>query len=254
MRDFNIDGILVGRPTQEVYEQSLTQHYPIGTIHERYGRRFRYCQAYEDITHAHVGCPTVNLHGGHAGGGVFAVMGLVGTAAKTGDRSFIMANVANGNPQTIFPEDWFYNGVAIFYIPSAAYNEELQIRISGSDVATATAIRMYLDEPLPCDIAATVWVECHPSPYLNIGQNTRVGALYSVNVVTQCIVTTAYYFWGQTNGPCYVQRDVGTCTSARRKVFISGILTDEASNDVRQQAGYTIMQNESDGMIQLMLE
>ena len=254
MRDFNTNGLLVGKPSQRTSEVSTIQKYPIGTVYENHGKRFRYCRACAASTITHTGLPNMSLHGGDTGGGVYGVMGTIGYKGNKGDMFVIMANVANGNPQTIFPLDWFYNGTINFYIPHADYTDLLSMRISGSDVATAAAVKLYLDEPLPCDIAVTVFAEAHPSPYLNIGANDSVGADYAAVVVNHVELAIGDYFWGQTRGPCYVCRNVGVDTSARRKVFISGLIEDEASNDIRQQVGYAIMPRLSDGMVMLMLE
>ena len=42
MRDFNVNGEIVGRPYQAVNEQSLTQKYPIGMKYESWGKIWRY--------------------------------------------------------------------------------------------------------------------------------------------------------------------------------------------------------------------
>lgn len=254
MRDFNLDGMVVGRLYQEIQKRSAVQAYPIGTIHERHGKRFRYCRACANVTITHVGLPNMSLHGGDTGGGVYGCMGTVGNKGYEGETHFLMANVANANPQTLFTKDWFYNGTLNLYVPHADYTDVLTLRISGSDVAIAASVKLYLDEPLPCDVAATVFGECHPSPYLNVGANNSGGANYPFVVVNQVELTTGDYFWGQTRGPCYVQRNVGVDTSARRKVFISGLIEDEASNDIRQQVGYALTPKVSDGMVMLMLE
>ncbi|GAH69638.1 unnamed protein product, partial [marine sediment metagenome] len=64
------------------------------------------------------------------------------------------------------------------------------------------------------------------------------------------------YFWGQTRGPCYVQRNVGIDTHARMKVFTTpgNIMEDADTNDIRQTIGYALTPNVSDGMVMLMLE
>ncbi|GAH95940.1 unnamed protein product, partial [marine sediment metagenome] len=144
-----------------------------------------------------------SLHGGDpAGYGVYGVMGNIGTKAYKGDNFVIMANVAPTNPQTIFPVDWFYGGTMNFYIPHVDYTDLLSMMVSGSELALAATVKIWLDEPLPCDIAATVFSECHPSPYLNIGYNPT--ALLSAVVVNHVELVTGEYFWGQTRGPCYV--------------------------------------------------
>jgi len=254
MRDFNVDGVLVGKPFQKIWEKSAVQKYPVGTVYENHGKKFRYSQACADVTITHVGLPNMSRHGGDSGGGAYGVMGAIGTKAYAGDVSVIMANVANGNPQTIFPLDWFYNGTINFYVPHADYTDLLSIRISGSEVATATAVKLYLDEPLPCDIAATVFTEAHPSPYLNVGANPSGGADYPFVVVNHVELVSGDYFWGQTKGSCYVTRNVGVDTSARMKVFISGLIESATTSDIRQVAGYALTPRLSDGMIMLMLE
>jgi hypothetical protein len=253
MRDFNSTGILIGKPYQKISEVSTVQHYPIGTIWEDHGRRFRYCRAVEAVTGTHHGLQNISLHGGDTGGGVYGLMGTIAFASYKGDGSVFVDNVSTGDANTIFPVDWFYNGTINFYVPHADFTDLLSMRISGSDLATTTGVRIYLDEPLPCDIAATVFFEAHPSPYLNVGTG-HAQAAYSFVCVNHIELSANDYFWGQTRGPCYVQRNVGVDTSARMKVFIAGIMEDAASNDIRQTIGYALTPAVSDGMVMLMLE
>ena len=253
MRDFNMNGILLGKPHQNIWEVSAVQNYAIGTIYEPHGRRFRYCRAVEALTATHQGMQNMSLHGGDTGGSAYGVMGTIGTKAYKGDNSVIMANVGDGSLGTLFPVDWFHDGTINFYIPHADYTDLLSMRISGSDLATATAVKLYLDEPLPCDIAATVFSEAHASPYLNVGTG-HAQADYSYVCVNHVELSVNDYFWGQTRGPCYVMRNGGVDTSARMKVFISGIMEDADTDDIRQTIGYALTPKLSDGMVMLMLE
>ena len=60
MREFDKEGTVVGVPYQSIFEASTTAKYPIGTLYERFGKRYRYCKAYEAITLPHRGCPAMN--------------------------------------------------------------------------------------------------------------------------------------------------------------------------------------------------
>lgn len=253
MRDFNTDGVLIGKPYQKIWEVDTVQNHPIGTVYNNHGRRFRYCKAVEALAATHHGMQNISLHGGSVGGGVYALMGTIGYKGLKGDMFVIMDNVANGDPNTLFALDWFYNGTINFYVPHADYTDLLSMRISGSEVFTATCGKIYLEEPLPCDIAATVFAEAHPSPYLNVGTG-HAQADYPYVCVNHVEVSANDYFWGQTTGLCYVMRNVGVDTSARMKVFIDGIMEDADTNDIRQTIGYAVTPTVSDGMVMLMLE
>jgi hypothetical protein len=257
MRDFNITGKLDGKPRGGTVTVDTKQQYPIGTIYETHGCRFRYCQAYEAVPGSHRGITNMSLGGGDTGGGVFALEGAIGFKGYKGNNFVEMDNVANGDPDTIFPVDWFYGGQVNFYIPSAAYTDLLSMRISGSELATTAGVKLWLDEPLPIDIAATVFSEAHPSPYLNVGATQS--DQFSVVAVNYIILSAGDYFWGQTRGPCYVMQNTGTNNDSRMKVWSTpsgnGSMIEQGGvNDIRQHVGYALVPNVTDGMVMLMLE
>lgn len=256
MRDFNLDGKVVGRlrPVAEgghgIYEQYATQRFPIGTLYEKHGRKWRFCKAYEAITLPHRGSPNMAIIPGDTGGSAFGVEGNLYAEALAGAQIVYVATA------TAFPIDAFFGGLFVSFHGTGS--EIACLRVSGNDLGNGTYVKVYLDEPLPWTVTVAYGINLHPSPYANCGNSSHVGTYASVVVVPMIAITSGYYFWGQTKGPAWVTPTVfGT---AREKYFYSdGTLIDGAVGiDANQLAGYvlarTVTAGYGDGIIDLMLE
>lgn len=253
MRDFNTDGMVVGRPYQEIYEQSLIQKYPIGMIHQRHGRRWRYSYAAETFVFAHRGCPNLNIVPGDTGGDVHGIEKNLYATAKAGETSVLVQNAAAG---TLFPVDYFVGGLMVVF--STGLNPDIFcLRVSGNDLFSATYGKVYLDEPLPVDMTIVFGVNLHPSPYSRVGSSQSGAATKTVVVVPSIKVTAGNWFWGQTKGPCWVTPS--PYGGGRNKVWnTDGTIIDATTTDIRQLAGVAMARDATgtygDGVILLMLE
>jgi len=253
MRDFNTDGVVVGRPYQEIYEQSASQKYPIGMIHERHGRRWRYSYAVENFHFAHRGCPNLNLVPGATGGDAHGIEKNLYATGFKGDTSVLVQNAAAG---TLFPVDYFVGGLMVVF--STGLNPDLFcLRISGNDLFTATYGKVYVDEPLPVEVSITMGVNLHPSPYSRVGSSQSAAGARTVVVVPSIKVTAYNWFWGQTKGPCWVTPT--TYGGGRNKFFngSDGCIIDAATSHTLQFAGLAMPADTGtygDGVILLMLE
>ncbi len=252
MRDFNPNGEIVGRPYQSVLEESLTQKYPIGTVYESWGKRWRYCQAVATITPGHRGCPNMAASPWTGSCALYGCGSNESTASGTIGNNYVDV-VTAAHLHTL---DEFQGGILTLY-PAAGIAIH-QYRIIGNDAGSSTtAFRIYIDPPLaatevltPCDIA--------PSPYKNIGAPASVGVDYSVVCVPEILVTSAYYFWGQTRGPCYVAAATGDWTTASSRNIVwhtNGCVKIDAANGL-QHAGFLLHGTATNGdtHIQLLLE
>ena len=254
MRDFNVDGVVVGRPYQEVHEQSATQESPIGSIHERHGRRWRYCKAgASTFLFAHRGHPNMNIIPGDTGGSTYGVEGNLYEAAIAGADNVLVTTT------TAFTLDFFTGG--LFVVFSTGLNPDLFcLRVSGNDVGNGTYVKVYLDERLPVAVTVAFGVNLHPSPYGNIGTSQQAAGGAQVVCVPSIKATANYYFWGQTKGPCWVTPTTWSGNAGHLYVFNGSdgcLIPDTGANPSLQLAGHVLARNVTDygdGIIQLMLE
>jgi hypothetical protein len=250
MRDFNPNGEIVGRPTQAVNEESLTQKYPIGTKYESWGKIWRYCQAAATITLGKRGCPNL-ADAPWTGSNATYGLGSDDTTI-TGTQGSYFVDVTQGHAH-LHTLDEFQGGMLTLY-PAAGIAIH-QYRIIGNDAGSTTSLfRLYIDPPLlvdetttPCDIS--------PSPYKNVGNSPSVGVNLSVVCVPEILVTTAYYFWGQTHGPCYVPAATGDWTTGASRNVVwhtNGCVKIDAA-DALQNAGYLLQGTGTNGDTHIML-
>ena len=253
MREFNCDGIIVGRPDQSVHEQSATQKYPIGTIYESFGKRWRYCRAAAAITPARRGCPNLAQNPWDAGGYSFGSDGCTATGVSGENYLDVTLSADYDIERTV---DCFQDGIISLF--DAAGINIWQYRIIGNDLShtSNTIVRLYIDPPLISDMTA---VPCDgvPSPYMNVGDGESVGTGASVVCVNELIVSSGYYFWGQTKGPAWVTPNAGWNTASTREAEWHTNGTIKAAAGVAlQRAGYLLQENSDadDALIMLMLE
>lgn len=240
MRDYNMSGIVAGFPKQTIHEESEEQQYPIGMIHERHGRRWRYFRTVEAITAALTGraCPNMAIVPGDDGGTV-GVYGSEGSFAADALEGATKVSVNNGGT-TCFPVDFFVDGTMVVF--STGLTPAIFLcRISGNDLFDATSGFIYLDEPIPVEVAHTSYgVSIYPSPYQNVGASGSGSlTLRTFVVVPVTAVQSGFYAWGQTKGPCWVTPS--PFGSGRIKVFHSnGTIKDRADGSISQIAGNAI--------------
>lgn len=260
MRDFNCDGVLVGRPSQTILQQSATQKYPIGTIYESFGRRYRYCRAAAAITPARRGCPALIYDTWKASTATtspqFGSDGSTATGYE-GDN-YVIVTFA-GDYDTVRTADSLADGLLTLFDSAGLKIHEH--RIIGNDASYEVSsaddtIKIYVDPPLVEDLTA-VPVDGLPSPYNYVGDGESVGTMTSVIVVNPIIVSSGYYFWGQTRGPCWVTPNAGWQTAATREAEWHTNGTIKAAAGVAlQRAGYLLAEctDSDDAHIYLMLE
>ena len=251
MREFDKEGTVVGAPYQGLMEESATAKYPIGTLFEAFGKRYRYCKAYEAITLPHRGCPAMQPASWTAG-----VMSM-------GSDQTTVTGIAGATQVTIFTGadydlahavDYFQGGILTIFTAT----ETQQHRIIGNDAShtSDTYFEAYIDPPLK---AARSGIACDvmSSPYAFVGSSASVGTGHSVVVVPEIAVQSTYYFWGQTKGPCFITCNVEWKTASTRMAEFHTDGTIKAGAGVAlQHAGFQIYDttDDEDAYIMLMLE
>jgi hypothetical protein len=252
MREFNCDGVIVGRPDQTVHEESATQKYPIGTIYSAFGKEWAYCRAAATITPARRGCPSLTQNPWTAGGYSFGSDECTATGVAGENYFDVTQGAAYDIERTV---DCFQDGIISLFPASGI--PIWQYRIIGNDLShtSNTIVRIYVDPPI---IEAMAAVPCDgmPSPYMNVGDGESVGTQLSVVCVNEHIVTSGYYFWGQVRGPAWVTPNAGFNTTATRECEWHTNGTIKAAAGVAlQRAGYILVNNTDadDAHIMLML-
>lgn len=249
MKDFNLEGLVVGKPYQGIHEESATQNYPLGAKYEAHGRVYRYSRAGASLL-AHRGAFTAAIIPGDTGGSTYG-----------GENDLYGAHVAgvteiDWENSTTWAEDFFQGGWAVFF--RGAYSNIQTIRVRGNDVGDGTSCHIYLEEPLAFANDGTYGVTLYSCPFYNTNQSGS--ATSPVVCVPDMNVTgSGYFYWGQTKGPCWVTPTA--YGAAILKVWhIDGCIKDAAngSTEALQIAGWMMNRDVSgsygDGLIWLMLE
>jgi hypothetical protein len=262
MRDQTIDGRVYGRPYQSILEASTVQKYPIGTIYEAFGKKFVYCKAWEEITIAHRGCPTL-IPATWDEAEIYSLGSDGCTAEGYEGEDWLLLTLGAAYDGTGRGVDVFQGGVLTLFPAAPRDNEILEFRVMGNDVSyTATLaddrIKVYIDPPLQEDIDD--WpVDVLSSPYRFVGNPGSGSGNHAFVVVSPIIVPQYSFFWGQVAGPCWVTPSAGwTTVNVRMAVFhTDGTVVPMAevgnAEDARQVAGFILPHNDTDDDSHIML-
>lgn len=251
MSDINQNGELVGKPKEGygIYDETAEQMYPIGTILNLHGRQFRYCRAAEAITLPGRGSPNLvdfpwiatslySLKGVETGSRAVGAAGRKSIVVEFDDYSH------DNTPYASTFKNFFQGGYMVAFFDT---NLIATVRITGSDPCEADAdtaanenVTLYFDEELPTAITASSHVDVYPSPYICQGASGSGTNYTAFTVVPQIAVTSGYFFWGQTKGPCWVTPNAGITTAKIKDVCFhtnGTVITYVAGY---QRAGYMI--------------
>ena len=201
--DYNADGLLAshilsegqvsGGVYQGIYEQSITQNYPIGTRIQLQDRTFHYAQG------AAVGL-AVAMKAGH-NDSVECSVNTAAVAYAAGVKTIVVLDTDTRAAH------YYQNGyVWVMNLVSGVYQF---LKIKDSDIAAAAdnQVTLHLYDPLPFAIPASTWTTIHRNPYACVSfTTTNKMTMVGVPLIP---VTANYYFWIQTWGPCF-----GTAMSA----------------------------------------
>jgi hypothetical protein len=182
---------------QGIFEQSVTQKYPLGMRLARDNRLFRYSQA----TQALAGLARLVINSNFAPGCTAHVNedgfeGAIGFAASVGQAYLDIADTSGR------AANWYQGGMVIVYGTTIFH----QYYIVKSDAGDGSKVRLYLSSSVAVEaITATMGCTAYRSPYsaVKTAGSTGVGfePFIGVNLIP---VTIDYFFWLQTAGLCIV--------------------------------------------------
>lgn len=187
---------LDGRPRQDIYAQSQYQNYEIGArLKEpgRLGRTLHYCRAGAAIT-----LP----FWGHINGNRYHADGFEGNTAAVayavGTKTIVILDTGAAADR---PVDYYRGGWIVLFVAGGVVQ---MCGIDHSTVGNSTSITLTLANPLTTLTPASTFVTVHPSIYRNVRPGMSVNSGFETFVCIPLIeVTSEYFFWGQTYGPCY---------------------------------------------------
>jgi hypothetical protein len=183
-----------------------------------------------------------------AGGIDYAVLAV---AASAGDRFVKMTNTGSA----AIAENALAGG-QILMKPTETYtNAHLMMRtITGNSSAAATSgvCTIYLSQPIETALTTSNYAFAMPSPYSDVAYDATSSGKTFAGLAATYISASAYYFWTQTWGACWVAPQSGTVgvTALYRSVYWredgsldlhSGIGT----NVTDQKAGVILDNNDS---------
>lgn len=216
---------------QSPYEQSAVQHFPIGTRLQLHDRTFYYCKA--------AGTTAVAMKAGHNSISDLGVnTDAVEYAAGVKEIVVLDTNTRAAN--------YYQNGyVWVMNLTSGVY-QMLKIKSSDAAAAADNKVTIQLYDPLPFTIPASTFVTIWPNPFSAITFTTT--GYQSMVCVPLIPVTTDYYFWGQTWGPCFgtAMSSVPGATSGNRDLYFNtdgALIAGEDTvleTSVPQRAGFLI--------------
>ena len=176
-------GLLPGGTSQDIYTQSATQNYAIGTRLVVDDRVFKYSLA---------------------GGNLIKMMGAYNESQWPINGALVRDYTVGANniyiPDAVGAANAYAGGwIVVFTAP-------LQMRrIIANDASDGTEVRLWLDGAFEgAAVLIGVWVTGYPNIYSNVQSPPAVAPDYISFVCVPLITVTAgNYFWGQTWGPCY---------------------------------------------------
>ena len=238
LADHNLsDGLIPGGVWQNLYEQSATQNFPIGTRLQLHDRVFYYALA--------CGTTAVAMKAGHNDGAESAY-NTDAVAYAAGHVGTI--RVLDTNTRAVH---YFQNGYLwIMNLVSGIYQ---LLKIKDSALGTAAHVDLTLYDPLPFEVPASTFTCIHRNPFASVSFTNSTGkAMIGVPLIP---VTTACYFWIQTWGPCFgtAFNAVPGAVASDREVYFNSDGALIAGNEtvletvVPQRAGFIISNTEGGG-------
>lgn len=224
----------LGGVGQDIYEESTTQRYDIGTrLVTGDGRVFRYAYLGSAICYS--------MAGVHSWDAQFLGWTTVAAAQAIGDTS---VTIANQNAA----KDVLRGGYIMMGIDATDVNRMHRF-ITGNTYASSSTITITFERPLDHAIAADGVVEVLYSPYRNVYW-TNDGNSSNIGVPAMCS-TIGNYIWLQTWGPLTLSPgaatpDPGADAEQRQVQFDAAgniLCIEDGSGVARQEAGFIIQRD-----------
>lgn len=231
--DIEVDGVTYSKYSDtpvDLYADSTTQLYTLGTRLQAGEQVFRYCRAGSALTRYVAGLNDDQWSLTNA---------AVKATSAAGATSVTVANTSG----TL---DLYVGGYIVFF------TSPLQVRrVVGNAASDGTDMVCELDGALEAAVtSASTWATGYPNIYYDVtAPPSTSGHVDYVTFVCVpiCTVASGSYFWGQTWGPCYGVADatVPGSTMQQREIYFatSGNLLDYGDGSAgagAQYAGYLL--------------
>jgi len=226
----------LGTAGQDIYEESTTQRYDVGTrLVTGDGRVFRYAYVGSAVCYTSAGVKSYDAQ--------FLGWTTIAAAQSIGDTTVTIAS------QTAAAD--VLRGGYIMMADSGDTNRQHRF-ITGNTVASASTITITFERPLDHALAADAVVEVLYSPYRNVHWINH-GKSSVIGIPAMCS-TVGNYIWIQTWGPLSLSPGSATpdpgADAEERAVQFDGagnlICYANGSSKDRQEAGF-IIQNDNAG-------
>jgi hypothetical protein len=153
----------------------------------------------------------------------------VSVAAAAGDNRIYMTIITTAQAADLFAEGW-----AVFNDVSATPDQFTTMKVKGNSALATTGTTGYIDlyDGIPFALTTSDKVDLTINMFKNVVEQpvtTLVGAPVGV---AQIDVTSGYYFWAQTWGPCGIMSNTGPLTLAADVVLdttIAGGICSQAA-------------------------
>jgi hypothetical protein len=191
---------VVSLASEAIYREYENKPCPIGTLGmDAFGSLYRLCKAGAAITIGGYPGPVANANVCADGvTGDLSTCDLYSDTASVGD---LVIRIDDTNTAAARPVDFFEGGHAFFY--GANTTERQARRVVSSTIGTSASLYITLDAPLTVAITDGA-VDVFPSQYSNCVNPQAEAAGYETFVAFPLMpsITSGYYFWGLTRGPC----------------------------------------------------
>jgi hypothetical protein len=227
-----------------------TQLYPLGAQVKLNGKLYRYSKAGETIAIGHQGFLKCNKNKCPGSTGGAGYEGALYSNAAAGATAIYIADTAGASAR---PANYYQGGE--IWVMNDTLGVYAHYTITKSDVGTASYVVIYIASPglkyAHTTTSGTVGV--YRSPYSNVGSLLTSGnqSWLSAIGMAPMPITTAYYFWLQTAGPCF-----GTGASTwpgqtayRRTIYANtdgSLIGGDATTIYYQPVGYLLSGTQSD--------
>lgn len=216
---------------QDLYTETVGQHYPIGTQLRKNGKLYRYCKAGETISGT-VASLRFNS---------FLCPGKAGNNANSGyEAAAYAALVANQTyvdiTDTAAAKNEYENALAVVY--DDTNNRYACYTIIGNDATTTAFTRCYIAPPGVKDasLAAKQWT-IYRNPYMGIvGFASGAAQWQSALGYAAFACTNAYYYWLQTAG--MISGILGASTWPGQTAYYRDVFLNTDGSLIGYTAGY----------------
>jgi len=210
---------------QGIYEQSSTAKHRLGERLQVGERVFRYASAGEALA-AGLLVQQAALSGADT---TLQTACSVAVAASAGDTKVYINAVTTAQAANLFDDGW-----ASIYDASATSMYTYRIKTNSALATSGTSSYIELYDPLHIALTTSDKVDLTTNVYKSVIQSPATTSTGGMLGVAPIAVTSGYYFWLQTWGPCAIFSNDGPLTAGKDVVVDLG-----AAGSIQSQAAGT---------------